>query len=331
LDPRLEFRRTFLPPPARLTPTTQQLHAMQKNTDVALLMHCCLSHYQGGFKACLDEFSNLHMVVYEAEVEAEAEEEAEEEIDLSKVGIRNIKSSKRNSENSSNPNSETELDNANDANANNEKVSTVSLAMMMSMSKAKAKSTNARGHFPVSARSCSSLSSTYNFASYEKAGGRELPQLEVVRRPQTRTEIVDQSGGKRVRQSMLDNDVDVDGSSSGNSEVEVKGFAAPATTVPIRQYYHSRSMLPMKGDEMEHDSDCEDLEESRLINNINANAIDEFDDVDEKEKSFFKMWNAFAARTVGERAASELSHPLLTYLLTQTRCSRCRQKCCGHM
>lgn len=61
---------------------------------------------------------------------------------------------------------------------------------------------------------------------------------------------------------------------------------------PIRQYYRSKTNIPMLEGEWDEDSDDEvagDLWRFKMGEDL----IDEFNDVSDKEKSFFKLWNRY--------------------------------------
>ena len=64
----------------------------------------------------------------------------------------------------------------------------------------------------------------------------------------------------------------------------------PTDEVPIRQYFHSRTNLPLE-DWNNIDSDDEPDEE--WLHKLNSDLIEEFEDVSDKEKEFMKMWNRF--------------------------------------
>ena len=59
--------------------------------------------------------------------------------------------------------------------------------------------------------------------------------------------------------------------------------------LPVRQYYHSRTGVPMAPHEMDFDSDDEIDDEWALT--LSESAIDEFEDVSAHEKLFMKLWN----------------------------------------
>eukprot|EP00587_Corethron_hystrix_P006660 CAMPEP_0113310734 /NCGR_PEP_ID=MMETSP0010_2-20120614/8262_1 /TAXON_ID=216773 ORGANISM="Corethron hystrix, Strain 308" /NCGR_SAMPLE_ID=MMETSP0010_2 /ASSEMBLY_ACC=CAM_ASM_000155 /LENGTH=278 /DNA_ID=CAMNT_0000166251 /DNA_START=1 /DNA_END=837 /DNA_ORIENTATION=+ /assembly_acc=CAM_ASM_000155 len=61
--------------------------------------------------------------------------------------------------------------------------------------------------------------------------------------------------------------------------------------VPIRQYFHSKTLIPYRGNEWDLDSDDEGDEEWR--HQLAERLLDEFDDVSPKEKLFMKAWNRF--------------------------------------
>lgn len=61
--------------------------------------------------------------------------------------------------------------------------------------------------------------------------------------------------------------------------------------IPVRQYYHSKTMLPMQKDEWDYDSD--DHPDDHWLHKVSEEMIDEFNDVSSHEKIFMKLWNRF--------------------------------------
>jgi len=61
---------------------------------------------------------------------------------------------------------------------------------------------------------------------------------------------------------------------------------------PIRQYYHSRTNLPMADGEWDYDSDDDTIDDA-WIHQLSEKLIDEFGDVSPKEKILMKLWNRF--------------------------------------
>jgi len=61
---------------------------------------------------------------------------------------------------------------------------------------------------------------------------------------------------------------------------------------PIRQYYHSRTNLPMADGEWEYDSDDDPIDDM-WIHKLSEKLIDEFGDVSPKEKILMNLWNRF--------------------------------------
>mmetsp|Transcript_62832 Transcript_62832/g.185557 ORF Transcript_62832/g.185557 Transcript_62832/m.185557 type:complete len:264 (+) Transcript_62832:1019-1810(+) len=60
---------------------------------------------------------------------------------------------------------------------------------------------------------------------------------------------------------------------------------------PVRQYYHSRTKLPMLDNEWEEDSDEEP--DDSWLHRMGEVLMDDFDDVMGTEKVFMKIWNMF--------------------------------------
>ena len=65
----------------------------------------------------------------------------------------------------------------------------------------------------------------------------------------------------------------------------------PSDTVPMRQYFHSQTNLPMSHGEWMVDSDDE-IDETWL-HEMSSELLDELEDVSAKEKQFMKLWNRF--------------------------------------
>jgi hypothetical protein len=65
----------------------------------------------------------------------------------------------------------------------------------------------------------------------------------------------------------------------------------PSEKVPIRQYFHSRTNLPMAQDEWMVDSDDE-IDETWL-HEMSSELLNELEDVTSKEKQFMSLWNRF--------------------------------------
>jgi len=63
----------------------------------------------------------------------------------------------------------------------------------------------------------------------------------------------------------------------------------PDDEVPIRQYYHSKTNLPMYEGEWDEDSD--DDPDDGWREKMGEQLLDEFDDVSTQEKQFMKLWN----------------------------------------
>jgi len=65
----------------------------------------------------------------------------------------------------------------------------------------------------------------------------------------------------------------------------------PGDDHPLRQYFHSRTNLPMLEGEWEEDSD--DEPDETWLHKMSEQLLDEFEDVSTKEKKFMKVWNRF--------------------------------------
>jgi len=65
----------------------------------------------------------------------------------------------------------------------------------------------------------------------------------------------------------------------------------PSDTVPLRQYFHARTNLPMAHGEWMEDSDGET--DDTWLHEMSSELLDEFEDVSGNEKKFMKLWNNF--------------------------------------
>lgn len=65
-------------------------------------------------------------------------------------------------------------------------------------------------------------------------------------------------------------------------------------TMPIRQYYHPRSNQPLTSKDWEYDSDGEPDDE--WLDKLSSDLMAEFEDVSDKEKELFIIWNRFIRR-----------------------------------
>jgi hypothetical protein len=77
---------------------------------------------------------------------------------------------------------------------------------------------------------------------------------------------------------------------SNDAPASVISSYLPTDEVPIRQYFHSRTNLPLE-DWNSIDSDDEPDEE--WLNKMSSDLIGEFEDISDKEKKFMQMWNRF--------------------------------------
>jgi len=65
----------------------------------------------------------------------------------------------------------------------------------------------------------------------------------------------------------------------------------PTDTIPLRQYYHPHTNLPMTNEEWKQTSD-KDTDESWVYEMMDE-MLEEFEDVTPKEKGFMKIWNRY--------------------------------------
>lgn len=64
----------------------------------------------------------------------------------------------------------------------------------------------------------------------------------------------------------------------------------PTDEVPVRQYYHSRTNLPL---EDWNDNDSDDEPDEEWLHKMSDDLIGEFEDISDREKKFMQMWNRF--------------------------------------
>jgi hypothetical protein len=76
-----------------------------------------------------------------------------------------------------------------------------------------------------------------------------------------------------------------------NAPASIISAYLPSDAVPIRQYFHSRTNLPMSHGEWMVDSDDE-IDET-WMNEMSSELLDELEDVSAREKQFMKLWNRF--------------------------------------
>lgn len=78
---------------------------------------------------------------------------------------------------------------------------------------------------------------------------------------------------------------------ANNALLSASSAYLPNDTEPLRQYFHSRTNLPMAQGEWMEDSD--DETDNSWLREMSAELLDEIEDVSVKEKTFMKMWNCF--------------------------------------
>jgi len=69
----------------------------------------------------------------------------------------------------------------------------------------------------------------------------------------------------------------------------------PTDKAPIRQYFHSRTNLPL---EDWNDIDSDDEPDDEWLHKMSSDLIGEFEDITSLEKNFMRMWNRFIKRHV---------------------------------
>ncbi len=88
---------------------------------------------------------------------------------------------------------------------------------------------------------------------------------------------------------------------SSDAPASVTSAYLPSDTIPIRQYYHSHTNLPMINDDWMGDSD-DDIDED-WVQEMSSELLDEFEDVSSEEKQFMIIWNRFikSNHVIGDR------------------------------
>eukprot|EP00550_Attheya_septentrionalis_P007853 CAMPEP_0198286992 /NCGR_PEP_ID=MMETSP1449-20131203/5941_1 /TAXON_ID=420275 /ORGANISM="Attheya septentrionalis, Strain CCMP2084" /LENGTH=599 /DNA_ID=CAMNT_0043984869 /DNA_START=172 /DNA_END=1968 /DNA_ORIENTATION=- len=102
--------------------------------------------------------------------------------------------------------------------------------------------------------------------------------LSFVKRPYHRLAVLDVAQRKKKIRLLEMNGADT----------EVINRFIPEDKYPIRQYYHSRTTLPMR--ESEWDVDSDDEPDETWLHRMSAELLDDFEDVSSKEKIFMKSW-----------------------------------------
>ena len=101
---------------------------------------------------------------------------------------------------------------------------------------------------------------------------------------------------------------------SSDAPASVISAYLPSDTVPIRQYFHSHTNLPMTNDDWMEDSD-DDIDEN-WVQEMSSELLDEFEDVAAEEKQFLTLWNKFikSNHVIGDRdIPDKCSAFVLTY------------------
>lgn len=88
---------------------------------------------------------------------------------------------------------------------------------------------------------------------------------------------------------------------SSDAPASVISAYLPNDKLPIRQYYHSHTTLPMTNDDWMGDSD-DDIDED-WVQDMSSELINEFEDVASEEKHFLTIWNRFikSNHVIGDR------------------------------
>ncbi len=88
---------------------------------------------------------------------------------------------------------------------------------------------------------------------------------------------------------------------SSDAPTSVISAYLPSDTVPIRQYYHSHTSLPMTNDDWMGDSD-DDIDDN-WVQEMSSELLNEFEDVTAEEKQFLTLWNKFikSNHVIGDR------------------------------
>eukprot|EP00804_Cyclotella_cryptica_P013823 CCRYP_020887-RA/>CCRYP_020887-RA protein AED:0.10 eAED:0.10 QI:0/-1/0/1/-1/1/1/0/632 len=82
---------------------------------------------------------------------------------------------------------------------------------------------------------------------------------------------------------------------ANDAPVSVISSYLPTDEVPLRQYFHSKTNLPMENWD---DVDSDDESDDEWLHKRSADLMEEFEDVSAKEKKFMQLWNRFIFRHV---------------------------------
>mmetsp|Transcript_22165 Transcript_22165/g.47669 ORF Transcript_22165/g.47669 Transcript_22165/m.47669 type:complete len:604 (+) Transcript_22165:298-2109(+) len=86
----------------------------------------------------------------------------------------------------------------------------------------------------------------------------------------------------------------------------------PSDAVPVRQYFHARTSLPMSRGEWDEDSDGG--ADDAWLHEMGSELLDEFEDVSDREKTFMKSWNRFIKKNhvVADRDIGGMCHEFVS-------------------
>lgn len=133
-----------------------------------------------------------------------------------------------------------------------------------------------------------SSSAFCNSSSHYLLDDGMLPYIPFVRLPAKFTTLLD-SKTKKKKTKQLEQQIRL-----GDDRVHPQALSQYITNdvVPIRQYYHSKTMQPMANNG-EWDADSDDESDDTWAHRIYECALQDLDDVSPKEKIFMNKWNRF--------------------------------------
>mmetsp|Transcript_31207 Transcript_31207/g.45689 ORF Transcript_31207/g.45689 Transcript_31207/m.45689 type:complete len:274 (+) Transcript_31207:103-924(+) len=111
---------------------------------------------------------------------------------------------------------------------------------------------------------------------------KPLPPIPMVIRPLHRTLTLDPAVRKKKAQLLESQQVPIE---------VITPYLPPNGVTPCRQYYHSKTNLPMLEGDWEVDSD--DESDDVWYHRMGDELMEDFDDVSAKEKILIKLWNKF--------------------------------------
>lgn len=127
---------------------------------------------------------------------------------------------------------------------------------------------------------------------------KKFPSFDNVRKS---TSDLNNGNSKRKKadsvSSAIKNNCDGSGKENNNNQSKQQNNQEEDGIVPIRQYYHSKTSLPMKQipnvSNFEWHIDSDDDSDDEWITQTRTELMNEFEDVSRDEKKFMLLWNSF--------------------------------------